>query len=100
MSATDEVQQASAQFYAALNQMAGGDASSMRAIWVDGPEATALHPIGVIFSALFIAMLSIGADSMSRSLNISNYIADVATSVSLLAVLVSMLLTRYRIRWR
>ena len=60
----------------------------------------ALHPLGVIFSALFIAMLSIGADSMSRSLNISNYIADVATSVSLLAVLVSMLLTRYRIRWR
>jgi simple sugar transport system permease protein len=60
----------------------------------------ALHPIGVVFSALFIAMLSIGADSMSRSLNISNYIADVATAVSLLAVLVSMLLTRYRIRWR
>lgn len=60
----------------------------------------ALHPIGVLLSALFIAMLSIGADSMSRSLNISNYIADVATSVSLLAVLVSMLLTRYKIRWK
>jgi general nucleoside transport system permease protein len=60
----------------------------------------ALHPLGVVLSALFIAMLSIGADSMSRSLNISNYIADVATAVSLLAVLVSMLLTRYRIRWR
>lgn len=60
----------------------------------------ALHPIGVMFSAFFIAVLSIGADSMSRSLNISNYIADVATSVSLLAVLVSMLFTKYRIRWR
>jgi len=60
----------------------------------------ALHPIGVIFSAFFVAMLSIGADSMSRSLNISNFIADVATAVALLAVLVSMLLVRYRIRWR
>ncbi len=59
-----------------------------------------LHPLGVILSSLFIAVLSIGADSMSRSLNISNYIADVATAVSLLAVLLSMLLTRYRIRWR
>jgi ABC-type uncharacterized transport system permease subunit len=60
----------------------------------------ALHPIGVIFSAFFVAMLSIGADSMSRSLNISNFIADVATAVALLAVLVSMLLVRYSIRWR
>jgi len=59
-----------------------------------------LHPLGVTLSALFIAMLSIGADSMSRSLNISNYIADVATAVSLLAVLLSMLFSRYRIRWR
>jgi ABC-type uncharacterized transport system permease subunit len=59
-----------------------------------------LHPLGVILSSLFIAILSIGADSMSRSLNISNYIADVATSISLLAVLLSMLFTKYRIRWR
>jgi ABC-type uncharacterized transport system permease subunit len=60
----------------------------------------ALHPLGVMLSALFIAVISIGADSMSRSLNISNYIADVATAISLLAVLVSMLFTRYRLRWR
>jgi simple sugar transport system permease protein len=60
----------------------------------------ALHPLGVVVSAFFVAMLSIGADSMSRSLNISNFIADVATAVSLLAVLVSMLLARYKIRWR
>lgn len=60
----------------------------------------ALHPLGVVASALFVALVSIGADSMSRSLNISNYIADVATAASLLAVLVSMLAPRYRIRWR
>lgn len=59
-----------------------------------------LHPLGVLLSSLFIAILSIGADSMSRSLNISNYIADVATAVALLAVLFSMMLTRYKVRWR
>ena len=59
-----------------------------------------LHPIGVVLSALFVAIISIGADSMSRSLNISNYIADVATATSLLAVIASMLFTRYRLRWR
>jgi len=60
----------------------------------------ALHPLGVILSACFVAVISIGADSMSRSLNISNYIADVATAVSLLAVLAAMMLSRYRVRWR
>ncbi|MBU1002017.1 MAG: ABC transporter permease [Proteobacteria bacterium] len=60
----------------------------------------ALHPLGVVASAMFVAVVSIGADSMSRALNISNYIADVATSTALLAVLVSMLVSRYRIRWR
>lgn len=59
-----------------------------------------LHPLGVVLSALFIAILSIGADSMSRALNISNYIADVATAVSLLAILVCMMFTKYRIRWK
>ena len=59
-----------------------------------------LHPLGVVLSALFIAMLSIGVDSMSRSLNISNYIADVATAIALLAVLFGVLLSKYRIRWR
>lgn len=60
----------------------------------------ALHPIGVVFSAIFVAVISIGADSMSRSLNISNYISEVATAVSLLAVLASMFFSQYRINWR
>ncbi len=60
----------------------------------------ALHPLGVVLSALFIAVVSIGADSMSRTLNISNYISEVATAISLLAVLASMFFTKYRIRWR
>lgn len=60
----------------------------------------ALHPLGVVLSAIFVATVSIGADSMSRSLNISNYIADVATAISLLAVLFSMFITNYRLRWK
>jgi simple sugar transport system permease protein len=60
----------------------------------------ALNPLGVILAAFFVAVIQIGADSMSRAMNISTYIADVTTALSLLAVIVSMLLVRYRIRWR
>ncbi|ADU61266.1 MAG: ABC transporter permease [Pseudodesulfovibrio sp.] len=60
----------------------------------------ALHPLGVVASALFVAVVYIGADSMSRAINVSSYIADVTTAVCLLAVLVAMFLTKYRIRWR
>jgi simple sugar transport system permease protein len=59
-----------------------------------------LHPLGVVLAALFIAVIYIGADSMSRAMTISNYIADVTTAVCLLTVLVVMFLTRYRIRWK
>ena len=58
----------------------------------------ALHPLGVVASALFVAAIYIGADSMSRAINISNYIADVTTAVSLLAVLCALFFTKYRIR--
>ncbi|WP_419787133.1 ABC transporter permease [Pseudodesulfovibrio sp.] len=60
----------------------------------------ALHPLGVVAASLFVAVIYIGADSMSRAINISNYIADVTTAVCLLAVLVAMFLAHYRIRWR
>ncbi len=59
-----------------------------------------LNPLGVIGAALFVAAIYIGADSMSRAITISNYIADVITAVSLLAVLVAMFLAKYRVRWR
>lgn len=58
-----------------------------------------LNPLGVVVSAIFIAVVYNGADSMSRALSVSNYIADVMTATALLTVLVCMLLTRYRIRW-
>jgi ketosteroid isomerase-like protein len=46
MAVTDEVRQASAQFYGALNQMANGDASAMGGIWSSSGTVTAMHPIG------------------------------------------------------
>lgn len=59
-----------------------------------------LNPLGVIIAALFIAGIYNGADSMSRAMNVSNYIADVITAASLLLVMLSVMLTRMRIRFR
>jgi ketosteroid isomerase-like protein len=46
MAAVDEVRQASAQFYAALNRMANGDGSAMGDIWSHSGTVTTMHPIG------------------------------------------------------
>jgi ketosteroid isomerase-like protein len=46
MAAVDEVRQASAQFYAALNRMAHGDGSAMADIWSHSGTVTTMHPIG------------------------------------------------------
>lgn len=58
-----------------------------------------LHPLGVILSAFFISAVYVGADAMSRSTDIPTYIADVLVGLSVLTILVSVMLTRYRIRW-
>jgi simple sugar transport system permease protein len=58
-----------------------------------------LHPLGVIAAALFIAGIYVGADTMSRSLGVPTYLADVIVATSLLCMLVSVFLTRYRLRW-
>jgi simple sugar transport system permease protein len=60
----------------------------------------ALHPLGVILSAVFLAGIYVGADSMSRAVNIPTYIADVLVASSVLAVLVSLMFVRFRVRWR
>ena len=58
-----------------------------------------LHPIGVLASALFLSAIYVGADSMSRGVNIPTYIADVLVATSMLAVVLSVMLTRFRIRF-
>lgn len=59
-----------------------------------------LHPLGVIASAIFVAGVFVGADAMSRGVAVPSYIADVISAMSLLLVSVSLLMTRYRLRWR
>ena len=59
----------------------------------------ALHPLGVLAASVFVAGVLVGADSMSRAINVPTYIADVIVAASLLAVLVATLLTQYKIRW-
>lgn len=58
----------------------------------------ALHPLGVVGAAVFVAGILVGADSMSRAVNVPTYIADVIVAVALIAVLVAGLFTQYRLR--
>ena len=60
----------------------------------------ALHPLGVVLSAVFLAGIYVGADSMSRAVDIPTYIADVIVACSVLAVLVSLMLLSFRVRLR
>ena len=60
----------------------------------------ALHPLGVLVASVFVAGVLVGADSMSRAINVPTYIADVIVAASLIAVLVATLLTQYRVRWK
>ena len=57
-----------------------------------------LHPLGVVASAVFVAGMLVGADSMSRAVGVPNAIADVIVAASLLSVLVASLMTQYRLR--
>ncbi|WP_371225838.1 ABC transporter permease [Roseovarius sp. 2305UL8-3] len=56
-----------------------------------------LNPLGVVISALFIASVFVGADSMSRAMGVSSYLADLVVATSLLCVLVGGFAARYRI---
>jgi ABC-type uncharacterized transport system permease subunit len=62
----------------------------------------ALHPIGIVFSATFMAIVITGAGAMSRYTGVPSYIAGVIEGLSLISVLATFLLNDYRIRldWR
>ena len=53
---------------------------------------------GVVLAALFTAVMFVGADAMSRSLDVPSYIAEVTVALSLLSMLVAIFFTQYRIR--
>jgi simple sugar transport system permease protein len=51
----------------------------------------------VVAAAVFVAGILVGADSMSRAVNVPTYIADVIVSVSLLSMLVATMAAQYRV---
>ncbi|TWO69992.1 ABC transporter permease [Caenimonas sedimenti] len=59
-----------------------------------------LHPLGVLAASVFVAGVLVGADTMSRAINVPTYIADVIVAASLISVLVATLLAQYRVRWK
>src|SRR5215212_10932511 len=46
MAVEEEIQQASEQFYAALNRAINGDPGPIMEIWSHGSDVTTLHPLG------------------------------------------------------
>tara|TARA_B100001113_G_scaffold91199_1_gene72989 strand:+ start:854 stop:1939 length:1086 start_codon:yes stop_codon:yes gene_type:complete len=59
----------------------------------------ALHPIGVIASGIFLASIYVGADAMSRSMNVPSYLADVIVAITVLCVLVSLVMNQYKFKF-
>jgi simple sugar transport system permease protein len=57
-----------------------------------------LRPLWTVPAAVFIAGIFVGADTMSRTIGVSNYIADLIVALSLLCVLVGNLFVQYRVR--
>jgi ABC-type uncharacterized transport system permease subunit len=59
-----------------------------------------LDALAVVPAAIFIAGVFVGADTMGRTLGVSNYIADLIVALSLLCVLVSGLFVRFHVKLR
>ncbi|QIE43688.1 ABC transporter permease (plasmid) [Rhodobacteraceae bacterium SC52] len=57
-----------------------------------------LNPLGVVLAALFVAAMFVGADGMSRTLDVPSFIADVTVSLSLLTMLIALFFTSWRVR--
>ncbi len=56
-----------------------------------------LNPLGVIVTALFVAGIFVGADSMSRAAGVPTYLADMMLATALLLMVLAILLTRFRV---
>ena len=59
-----------------------------------------LNPLGVVLAAVFVAGIFVGADAMSRTAGVPSYIADVMVATALLTMVVAIMMTRFRVRWR
>jgi simple sugar transport system permease protein len=58
-----------------------------------------LNPIGAIPAALFFAIIFNGAGTMSRSLGVPIYLADVIQGTALMTMVAMRLFATYRLRW-
>lgn len=56
-----------------------------------------LNAFGVVISALFVAGIFVGSDSMSRAAGVPTYIADMLLALSLLFMVLAVLLARFRV---
>ena len=56
-----------------------------------------LNPAGVVLSALFVAGIFVGADSMSRAAGVPTYLADIMLATALLLMVLAISLTRFRV---
>lgn len=59
-----------------------------------------LNPLGVVAAAIFVAAIFVGADAMSRSAVVPSYIAQVMVATALLTMVVAIMLSRFKVRWR
>lgn len=59
-----------------------------------------LNPLGVVISAIFVAGVFVGADSMSRAAGVPTYIADILLATALLTMVLALRLARARVIWR
>jgi simple sugar transport system permease protein len=60
----------------------------------------ALHPLGVVPSALFFAAVATGAENMARQTGVPVFLGDVIQGTALLCMLSALLFTSYRLRLR
>ncbi len=56
-----------------------------------------LHPLGIILSGIFLASIYVGADAMSRAMNVPSYLADVIVALTVLCVLLSIIFIQFKI---
>ena len=57
-------------------------------------------PVLLSVAAIFIAIIYVGADAMSRAIDVPTYLADVIVATTVLAVLIGLVLVRYRVVMR
>ena len=57
-----------------------------------------LHPLGVVISAIFVAGVFVGANSMSRAAGVPSYLADILLATALLTMVAALKLTHFQVR--